>query len=198
VDHRAGHGPFDAVVTGAPIVVSLALDLVRGLEWANRLGFGIKIRQDPDGWSWPLGPPGETTAELVAGASLALSLRWLVRRWSSRGGQLSAVGVAGRARRRLRHRRGGLRAGPERRRSSVRVTDQRVLIERCATGPPSSGPPRAPAAAAGDAKVEVIADVRGRGGIHLLVLPRDGPRRRGCEPLPLRSVRGCSSRSWMT
>ena len=161
------------LVTAAPIVVSLALDLVRARAWANRLGFGIKIRQERDGWSWPAGPPGETTAELVAGASLALSLRWLVPPlvvprgtsfplWVLLGALAAACGIALVV----------FALVQRRQRSSVRLTDQRVLIERLRYGTALERTAiERLRLRMSDAKAEVIADVRGRGGIHLLVLP---------------------------
>ena len=165
--------PSMPLVTGAPIVVSLALDLVRALGWVNRLGFGIKIRQDRDGWSWPVGAAGEATAELVAGASLALSLRWLVPPlvvpggtsfplWVLLGALAAACGIVVVVFAQIQRRR----------RNSVRLTAGRVLIERARYGTAlERSDIERLRLRTSDARVEVIADVRGRGGIHLLILP---------------------------
>jgi hypothetical protein len=161
------------VLTGAPIVLSLALDLVRAAGWANRLGFGIKLRQERDGWSWPLGPAAETTAELVAGASLLVSMRWLVPPlvvprgtsfplWAFLGALAAACGITVVVFALVRGRR----------RSSVRLTDRRVLIERVRFGTALERTDiERLRLRTSDARVEVIADVRGRGAIHLLILP---------------------------
>ena len=161
------------LLTGAPIVVSLALDLMRALGWANRMGFGIKIRQDRNGWSWPVGPAAETTAELVAGASLVLSMRWLVPPlvvprgtnfplWPFLGALAAACGITVVV----------FALVQGRRRSSVRLTERRILIERVRFGtalePSDIERLRLRTS---DSRVEVIADVRGRGAIHVLILP---------------------------
>ena len=161
------------LATGALIVASLALDGARASGWAGRIGLGIRVRREGDGWSWPAGPPAQTVAELLAGASLAISMRWLVPPLVvPRGADLPLLPLLG-----------ALTAACSlttvifalvkgRRRSSVRLTDRQLLIER---GRFASAIDRSDVDRlrfeASDARVELLVSVRGRGAVHVLILP---------------------------
>jgi hypothetical protein len=159
--------------TAAPILASLALDVACASGWASRVGLGIRVRGDGDGWSWPARPPAQITAELVAAVSLALSMRWLVPPLMvARGERLPLLPFLG-----------ALMAAcglvvvvfaqlKGRRRSSLRLTAQQLLIAR---GRFASAIDRTEIDRlrfdAGDARVELLVSVRGRGAVHALILP---------------------------
>jgi hypothetical protein len=161
------------LATGVLILASLVLDGARASGWAGRIGLGIRVRREGEGWSWPAGPPAQTAAELLALASLAISMRWLVPPLAvPRGGDLPLLPFLG-----------ALTAAcglttvvfalvKGRRRGSVRLTAQQMLIER---GRFASAINRSEVDRlrfeASDTRVELLVSVRGRGAIHVLILP---------------------------
>jgi hypothetical protein len=161
------------LATGVLILVLLGLDHGRAGGWASRIGLGIRLRSEAEGWSWPARPPSHVAAEIVAGASLALSMRWLVPPLVvARGEALPLLPFLG-----------ALAAVcglvtvvfalvTGRRRSSVRLTALQLRIER---GRFASAIDRGEIDRlrfeARDDRVELLVSVRGRGAIHALILP---------------------------
>lgn len=168
-----GAKPAPPSATAIPILVALALDIMRATGAAGRLGLATTIRTERDCWSWRLGPPAETLAILLATTSLALSLRWLIPPLVvPRGAAVPLLPLFG-----------ALAAAfgvyvavhtlvTAQRRGYVRLTETHLTLKRRGfeTSLNRSDIDRVRFDVLGP-NLQVIASVRGRGAIHVLIVP---------------------------